>query len=89
MIPLKDNVPTKLFPAITRLFILLNCLMYLYQVYLGPLSNKKFIYILGTIPYYLINHYFAHPVLTTYRIFPYPITMITSICSCMADCSIF
>lgn len=50
MIPLKDDNPTRIIPAITWGMILVNVLVFLYQVSLGPQQGQRFIYQYGAIP---------------------------------------
>ena len=50
MIPLKANIPTRRFPVITALLILVNCSIFIYQLSLGKMG-QQLIYALGTIPY--------------------------------------
>ena len=50
MIPIKDENPTRTFPIITVLIILVDALIYFYQASLGP-YEEEFILRLGAIPY--------------------------------------
>jgi membrane associated rhomboid family serine protease len=49
MIPLKDNNPTRRTPIITYLLILINIIVYLFQMLLGS-NNESFIYQFALIP---------------------------------------
>ncbi|SHK67387.1 rhomboid family intramembrane serine protease [Desulforamulus aeronauticus] len=55
MIPLKDNIPSRRFPIVTVLIILLNTTVWLYEVSLGPYMDNL-IFALGVTPAEL-NHY--------------------------------
>lgn len=50
MIPLHDDNPTRTFPFITVVFILANILVFFYQVSLGPVSGRLFVYQFGAVP---------------------------------------
>ncbi|MEW6697013.1 MAG: rhomboid family intramembrane serine protease [Bacillota bacterium] len=49
MIPLKDDIPSKKFPVITLLIIVLNTLIWFYEVSLGPYM-ENLVYALGVTP---------------------------------------
>ena len=49
MIPLRDENPTTLTPVVTVALIILNCLVYLYQVSLGP-AEEGFITSFAAVP---------------------------------------
>ena len=55
MFPIYDDVPTKKFPIITVALIVLNSMVYLYQVSLGE-KFAEFIYSMGLLPFE-ITHY--------------------------------
>jgi len=55
MFPIYDDVPTKKFPIITVALIVLNSMVYLYQVSLGE-RFAEFIYSMGLLPFE-ITHY--------------------------------
>lgn len=80
-IPLKDENPTLRFPYITILFIGLNILIFLYQVF-SPEGLQYLVYKMGAIPYEITHfktiHYFPW-VSPDYipRISP-PLTLLTS-----------
>jgi len=50
MIPLRDDNPTKIVPVMTVGLIVLNFLVFLYQLSLGPAGAEVFIYQFGAIP---------------------------------------
>ena len=50
MIPLRDDNPTTIRPVITVGLILLNILVFLYQISLGPRETQLFVYQYGAIP---------------------------------------
>jgi membrane associated rhomboid family serine protease len=50
MFPLWDDMPTSKIPVITIFFIIINCLIYYYQVYVVT-DSMQFIYSFGLIPY--------------------------------------
>lgn len=49
MIPLRDSTPSQHFPLVTVTLILINLLVFLYQISLGP-ALEEFIYTYGLIP---------------------------------------
>lgn len=72
-IPLKDENPTRHFPVVTIFFILLNVLVFFYQV-LSPQGGQYYVYKMGAIPYE-ITHFKSVPGIP--RLFP-PFTLLTS-----------
>ncbi len=50
MIPLRDVVPSRTWPAITVTVIALNTLVYLYQSSLGERADLAFVYAFGLVP---------------------------------------
>ena len=50
MIPFKDDVPTRTTPVITIGLIILNCLIFLYQLTLPVAEQKSMVYLFGVIP---------------------------------------
>ncbi len=50
MFPLRDDNPTSSFPLVTVLLIVVNALVFLYQVSLGPRAGQLLIYQYGAIP---------------------------------------
>ncbi len=54
MIPLRDENPSRSFPFITHLLILINCAVFIYQTFFLPGSVQAFIYKFGFIPYELV-----------------------------------
>src|SRR5437016_7281777 len=49
MIPLRDENPTTLTPVVTVSLIVLNCLVFLYQLSLGP-AEERFILSYAAVP---------------------------------------
>jgi hypothetical protein len=49
MIPLRDTIPSRTFPFINYTFILLNLVVFFYQVSLGH-HLERFIYAWGIVP---------------------------------------
>ena len=50
MIPLRDDNPTTIRPVVTVGLIVVNALVFLYQVSLGPREGQVFVYQFGAIP---------------------------------------
>jgi len=50
MIPLKDENPTRIFPLVTIGLIVVNALVFLYQLSLGP-ASQTFVFAYGALPY--------------------------------------
>lgn len=55
MFPIWDDVPTKKFPLITVILIVLNSIVYLYQMSLGERFNE-FIYSMGLLPFEITHN---------------------------------
>ena len=55
MFPIWDDVPTKKFPLITIILIVLNSIVYLYQMSLGERFNE-FIYSMGLLPFEITHN---------------------------------
>jgi len=55
MFPIYDDVPTKKFPLITVALIVLNSVVYLYQISLGE-KFAEFIYSMGLLPFEITHH---------------------------------
>jgi len=55
MIPLYDNIPTRVFPVITVLLILINVIVFLYEVSLPPQVLQMFIHQYGFLPVDLLD----------------------------------
>lgn len=73
MIPLKDDIPSRTFPFVTIGLIILNVLIFLYQISLGYTGEKTLIYKMGAIPYEI-----AHMTNVTPRdMVPVPFTLLT------------
>jgi membrane associated rhomboid family serine protease len=51
MIPLKDDTPSSTYPYVTVAFIVINVLVFLYQISLGYSGMNYFIYTTAAIPY--------------------------------------
>ena len=50
MIPLRDTIPSKVFPVVNIAIIITNVLVFLYQQTLGPQELYRFILLYGTVP---------------------------------------
>jgi len=72
-IPLKDENPVSRFPYVTIFFIVLNIVIFFYQI-LSPQGLAHFVYKMGAIPYE-ITHFRTVPFFP--RISP-PLTLVTS-----------
>lgn len=72
-LPLRDENPTRRFPFLTILLILVNCLIFLFQAF-SPRGLDYYILRMGVIPYE-ITHFQTLPHLP--RLFP-PLTLIAS-----------
>lgn len=55
MFPIWDDVPTKKFPLITIILIVINSIVYLYQMSLGERFNE-FIYSMGLLPFEITHN---------------------------------
>lgn len=55
MIPLKDNIPSRRFPVVTILIIILNTMAWLYELSLGPYMDNL-IFALGVTPAELFHY---------------------------------
>ena len=55
MFPIWDDVPTKKFPLITVVLIVLNSIVFLYQASLGE-KFTEFIYSMGLLPFEITHH---------------------------------
>ena len=68
MIPYKDDNPTTTFPFITIGIIVLNIVVFLYQI-TSPSDTEKIVYAYGAIPHYIVSLEKVqpiHPVLTVF-----------------------
>ncbi|MEW5801844.1 MAG: rhomboid family intramembrane serine protease [bacterium] len=74
MIPLKDDVPSTSFPAVTVAVIGLNCLVFISQMLFGAEGGRRIVSTFGIIPYEL-SHFTDLP---PYTPIPLPFTLITS-----------
>lgn len=50
MIPLRDNIPSRSYPIITTVLIVLNVLVFLYEVMLGPTELEAFFQTYAVVP---------------------------------------
>ncbi|OQY27151.1 MAG: rhomboid family intramembrane serine protease [Candidatus Cloacimonetes bacterium 4572_55] len=55
MIPLYDDNPTERFPFMTIILIVINVLIFFYQISLGEQGGQRFVIELGTIPWEVSN----------------------------------
>jgi rhomboid family protein len=75
MIPLRDDNPSSIAPAVTIAFIVACVLVFLWQVSLGPVRGEQVIYALGVIPSVLLGQRELPPELV---MVPPAMTMLTS-----------
>ena len=61
MIPFKDDVPTRRRPVITITLIVVNCLVFIFQLLLPPESHHTLLQAFGVVPARMtkISHYFV------------------------------
>ncbi len=50
MIPIKDDIPTRTFPILTVLIIVLNTVVFIYEISLSPQELKMFVFSYGLLP---------------------------------------
>ena len=74
MIPFKDDNPTERYPIVTVGLIVLNVLVYLYQLSLGGSGQQFFFRQMGAIPYE-ISHMADLP---PYNVIPVPFTILSA-----------
>lgn len=55
MIPLRDDNPTRIKPVLTVTLIAVNCLVFLYQLSLGPRAGRLFLFQFGAIPSVIVG----------------------------------
>ncbi len=65
MIPLRDNVPTRHFPLITLLLIIVNTAVFLFEIVIGSDAVAKLIYLGGFVPARLTSQWMNPFVLLT------------------------
>ncbi|RME55491.1 MAG: rhomboid family intramembrane serine protease [Deltaproteobacteria bacterium] len=65
MIPLRDNIPSRSFPVVNVALIVVNVIVFFYEVSLGP-SLDRFIFTYGLVP----RKFFAEPSLSLERWIP-------------------
>lgn len=73
MIPLRDRNPTRSFPLITLLLIILNIGVYIYEVSLPESRLKELVFIYGAVPDEIVSMVDSPPRTP----FPLPFTLIT------------
>jgi len=54
MIPLRDDIPTETFPFVTILLLAANCMVFIYQLTLGP-AAADFVASLGVVPFAVVH----------------------------------
>ena len=74
MIPLKDEIPTSRFPIVTVAFIVINVLVYFYQLFLNPQAYLAMVLKYGFIPLEYTHFTEVYPQLAL----PYGVTIVTS-----------
>jgi membrane associated rhomboid family serine protease len=75
MIPLRDDNPTETRPILTISLIVLNVLIFLYQVSLSPKAAQLFVYQFGSIPAVVTG---AESLPVPLAVLPAPLTLLTS-----------
>ncbi len=75
MIPLRDDIPSKRFPFITILLILINVAVFIYQLHMTPQSQQEFVKNAGAIP----ANIFPGSGGTASQTLPVKITLLTSL----------
>ncbi|MCP3676470.1 MAG: rhomboid family intramembrane serine protease [Deltaproteobacteria bacterium] len=75
MIPLKDDIPRSTFPFITIAIILINIIVFIYQLYIGNWGERLFIVRAGAIPYEISHLRDLHPP----NLVPIPFTIFTAL----------
>ena len=55
MIPIRDENPTRRTPYVTLCLIIVNCLVFIYQLLIPPASQEAFIFQFGAIPSEIIS----------------------------------
>src|SRR5438094_462120 len=67
MIPLRDDNPSELWPIVTVSLIVVNALVFLWELSLGPQGTQEIVYSLGLIPSVLFGHRELPPELVVVR----------------------
>lgn len=62
MFPLKDDNPSRSFPVVTTIFIVINLLVYLYELSVGKNNLQLFYNTCGLVPHHLLHKFSAHEV---------------------------
>jgi membrane associated rhomboid family serine protease len=75
MIPLKDDIPRSTFPFITIAIILINIIVFVYQLSIGDWGERLFIVRAGAIPYEISHLRDLHPP----NLVPIPFTIFTAL----------
>jgi len=60
MIPLRDNMPSRTFPFVTILLIVVNVLAFFFELSLGK-GLEDFLYVFGIVPHAFITHWAQAP----------------------------
>lgn len=74
MIPIRDDIPSSTFPYVTISIIVLNIMVFAYELSLGPVSGEGFIYRTAAIPYEVVNFIDIDPV----SFLPPPLTLLSA-----------
>ncbi len=74
MIPIKDDIPSSTFPYVTISIIVLNIMVFVYELSLGPVIGEGFIYRTAVIPYEVVNLMDIDPV----SVLPPPFTLFSA-----------
>ncbi len=60
MIPIQDNIPTKHFPIVTVTLILINSMVFIYELTLSPQELQLFVKTYGLLPLDIVNFKFQY-----------------------------
>lgn len=74
MIPIKDDIPSSTFPYVTISIIVLNIMVFAYELSLGPAQGEGFIYRTAAIPYEVVNFIDIGPA----SVLPPPFTLLSA-----------
>ena len=55
MIPLRDELRSDSFPVVTVALIIINAVVFIYQLYIGPLGFERYVYSYGLTPFNLFH----------------------------------
>ncbi|MFQ5585380.1 MAG: rhomboid family intramembrane serine protease [Thermodesulfobacteriota bacterium] len=75
MIPLRDDIPRSTFPFVTIAIILVNIVIFIYQLSIGDWGERLFVQRAGAIPYEITHLRDLHPP----NLVPIPLTVFTAL----------